>query len=91
MSAKVSVSLPEELFQRFEEKRRARRLARSAAVQHALSAWTAEPGERPGEWDWEFVEAYQRLPQSQEDLDAWVEAGLETWAPAVPPKRKARK
>jgi hypothetical protein len=90
MSAKVSISLPEDLFRQFEAKRRERHLPRSAAVQRALKLWTAEPSERAAGWDLDFIEAYQRQPQDGHDLAAWVEAGLETWAPPSGPKRRRR-
>ena len=84
MSAKVSISLPEDLLRRFDGKRRAKGLGRSAAFQRAVRLWTSPEQVGPG-WDWEFIEAYRKEPQDPRDIEAWLVAGLETWS------RKARK
>jgi len=78
MVAKVSISMPDPLYRRFERVRRARGLDRSAAVQRAIERWTALSDDQ-AHWDWEFIEAYRRVPQDSGSEEAWLEATAETW------------
>jgi Arc/MetJ-type ribon-helix-helix transcriptional regulator len=80
MNVKISVSLPETLLRQLDARRRPRQLGRSAAVQQAILRWT-EGGELV---DLEYVEAYRRVPESADEIEAWSAAAAEAWgAPMV--------
>ncbi len=75
MNVKVSVSLPEPLLRQLDARRRPRRLSRSAAVQQAILRWT-EGGEPA---DLEYIEAYRRVPEAADEIEAWSAAAAEAW------------
>ena len=93
MNAKISVSLPQELLQRLDSVREAKRLGRSAAIQRAVDQWT-----RSGELvDLEYLDAYRRVPEDPDEMDAWSRAAAEAWgksqetATKTSPRRRRRR
>ena len=85
MNIKISVSLPEELLQRMDSVREAKRLGRSAAVQRAVEQWT-----RGGELvDLEYLDAYRRIPEDPDEMDAWSRAAAEAWGQSPAPDTHA--
>ena len=67
-TAKIVVSLPNDLYRALEGARRRAGKSRSAAVQEALRDWLRR--EVRGELVREYEEGYRRSPESGEEIEA---------------------
>jgi metal-responsive CopG/Arc/MetJ family transcriptional regulator len=82
---KVTVSLPEDLYQTIEQERRAIGETRSEYVVRSIAQLLRQRQE--AEWEEQYRRAYEKYPQTEEELaelDAWIRAGAEVWAKESP-------
>ncbi len=85
MTTRITVSLPDRLLLALDSARGPQKLGRSAAVQRAIDQWT-----RGGtSLDLDYIDAYRRLPERADELDAWARAAAEAWGRPAP-KRSRR-
>ncbi len=70
-TAKVAISLPQELLNGIERTRRVRGETRSKFFRHAIEAWLRHEQER--EAVAQYVKAYREHPETEEEI-GWVAA-----------------
>ena len=74
-TVKVAVSLPKAQFQLAERQRRLLHVSRSAMVREALQQWLKTLDEQ--EAVQQYIEGYQRRPESREGVKAMQRAAVE--------------
>jgi metal-responsive CopG/Arc/MetJ family transcriptional regulator len=82
---KVTVSLPEELYQTIEQERQAIGETRSEYVVRSIAQLLRQRQE--AEWDEQYRRAYEKYPETPEELAelrAWTEASAEVLARESP-------
>lgn len=72
---KVAVSLPKTQFRLVEKRRRLLKVSRSAVVREALGQWLVSFEEQ--EAIRQYVEGYQRHPESRREITAIEQAAIE--------------
>ncbi len=72
-TAKIAISLPEDLLQDIEKERRVRGESRSEFFRRAVE--TLLNLERERELDEQYIRGYTELPETAEEV-AWAQAGL---------------
>lgn len=76
-TAKVTISMPKELFKAVEQVRREMKIPRSAAILQALQAWLKDRQER--EQIRRYIDGYRRHPESKAEAKAWTRLAAESF------------
>jgi metal-responsive CopG/Arc/MetJ family transcriptional regulator len=82
---KVSISLPEDIYEAIERERHALGETRSEYLAHSVQTLLRQKQER--EWDEEYRRAYEEQPETEEERAvrrAFMEASLQVWARESP-------
>lgn len=77
-TAKIAISLPQDLLETVEKERSASGETRSQFLRRAIEAFFRRQRER--EADEQYVRAYIEQPETEEEVAAWTALALESWA-----------
>lgn len=77
-TAKVAISIPNEIFRLVERRRRALKMTRSHAVVEALKTWLKKYQEEV--IIKQYIEGYKKHPESEAESKAWTQLAAQAFS-----------